>query len=168
MQWRLTQSCKPPFLARQTLESGGVEWGQRNPVQERVRRREWWWWWRWWWWRWGGGRGGGGWGEGARRSLWWMKCETIWAAVCAHFHEGIHLLPHSVSKSPLHHQASGEGREGKEVILHWHTCPQPHLLNVFLLVSLSDRDVSSPWLQVNFNHLHHTRHDSWFCSRLDS
>ena len=43
---------------------------------------------------------------------------TIQAAVCAHLHEGIHLLPHSVSKSPLYHQASGEGREGEEVTLH--------------------------------------------------
>ena len=104
---------------------------------------------------------GGGRGEERRGDDCDEMSETIPAAVCPHLHEGIHLLPHSVSKSPLYHQASREGRRrtGKEVILHGHTCTQAHLLNVFLLVSFSDRDVPSPWLQVDFNHLHHIKHD---------
>ena len=68
------------------------------------------------------GRGGGGRGGGRRRRerrreergeerMGDGMSETIPAAVCAHLHEGIHLLPHSVSKPPLYHQASSEGRK---------------------------------------------------------
>ena len=63
---------------------------------------------------------GGGRGEERRGDDCDEMSETIPVAVCPHLHEGIHLLPHSVSKSPLYHQASREGRGSDTTWTHMH------------------------------------------------
>ena len=66
-----------------------------------------------------------------------------------YLHEGIHLIFHSAHKSPGHHKAEGRGIATVSPTHLW----ERDLLDIFLLVLLNYRNISSIRFEIYFLHL---------------